>query len=66
MTTFEKKAYEYIKTQGEVQVTNIPKMMWGAIPNLEKKGLVTTCKKPTTPWASKKFTFVKVIKEIEV
>lgn len=58
ITEFEKKVYDFIKAQGEVQVTNIPKMMWGAIPNLKNAGLVKTSKKPTTPWASKKHTFV--------
>ena len=61
ITEFEKKAYYYIKEQGEVPVSNIPKMMWGAIPKLKKAGLVKTYKKTTAPWASKKHTFVKVI-----
>jgi hypothetical protein len=62
ITEFEKKAYDYIREQGEVQVSNIPKMMWGAIPNLKTAGLVETCRKPTTPWAQKKHTFIKIIK----
>jgi hypothetical protein len=61
ITEFEKKTYDYIKEQGEVIVANIPKMMWGAIPNLKNVGLVETFKKPTTPWASKKHTFVRII-----
>jgi hypothetical protein len=61
ITEFEKKTYDYIKEQGELQVSNIPKMMWGAIPNLKTAGLVETYKKPTTPWAPKKHTFVKII-----
>lgn len=61
ITEFEKKAYDYIKEQGELQVSNIPKRMWGAIPNLKTAGLVETWKKPTAPWAQKKHTFVKVI-----
>jgi hypothetical protein len=60
ITEFEKKTYDYIRVQGEVQVSNVPRMMWGAIPNLKTAGLVETYKKPTTPWASKKHTFVKV------
>ena len=63
ITEFEKKAYDYIKLQGEVLVTNIPKMMWGAIPNLKNAGLVKTYKKPTSPWASKKHKFVKALEE---
>ena len=63
ITEFEKKTYEYIKEHGEVQVSNIPKLMWGAIPNLKKEGLVKTYKKPTSPWASKKHTFVKILEE---
>ena len=62
ITKFEKKTYDYIKEQGEVQVSNVPKMMWGAIPNLKKVGLVETYKKHTAPWASKKHTFVKILK----
>ena len=61
ITEFEKKTYDYIKEQGELQISNIPKRMWGAIPNLKTAGLVETCKKPTAPWASKKHTFVKVV-----
>ena len=61
ITEFEKKTYDYIKEQGELQVSNVPKMMWGAIPNLKNAGLVETYKKPTVPWASKKHTFVKIL-----
>ena len=46
-----------------MSVTNIPKMMWGAIPNLKNAGLVKTFKKPSTPWASKKHKFVKALEE---
>ena len=63
ITEFEKKTYDYIKEQGEVPVSIVPKMMWGAIPNLKKAGLVKTYKKQTSPWASKKHTFVKTIEE---
>ncbi|MCK5342443.1 MAG: hypothetical protein KAR20_03515 [Candidatus Heimdallarchaeota archaeon] len=61
ITKFEKKVYDFIKVKGESQVSNIPKMMWGAIPNLKNAGLVKTYKKPTTPWASKKKTFVQAL-----
>ena len=63
ITEFEKKAYNYIKEQGDVKVSNVPKMMWGAIPNLKNAGLVETYKKTTTPWASKKHTFVKTVEQ---
>jgi hypothetical protein len=63
ITEFEKKTYSFIKEQGEVKVSNIPKMMWGAIPNLKSAGLVETYKKTTSPWASKKHTFVKIVQQ---
>ena len=66
ITEFEKKVYDFIKVQGEVQVSNIPKMMWGAIPNLKNAGLVKTYKKPTTPWATKKKTFVQAFEESDL
>ena len=66
ITEFEKKVYDFIKVAGELQVSNIPKMMWGAIPNLKNAGLVKTYKKPTAPWASKKHTFVQALEEIEL
>ena len=62
ITEFEKKTYNFIKEQNAIQVSSLPKMMWGAIPNLKNAGLVETYKKSTTPWASKKHTFVKIIK----
>ena len=61
ITDFEQKTYDYIKEKGEIQISNIPKMMWGAIPNLKNAGLLETYKKATTPWASKKHTFVKIL-----
>lgn len=63
ITEFEKKTYDYIKEQGELKVSNIPKLMWGAIPNLKTAGLVETYKKTTNPWATKKHTFVKALEE---
>ncbi|MCW4023086.1 MAG: hypothetical protein ACOWW1_06410 [archaeon] len=61
ITEFEQKTYNFIKEQNSIQVSSLPKMMWGAIPNLKNAGLVKTYKKSTTPWASKKHTFVKTI-----
>jgi len=63
ITEFEQKVYDHIKSYDELLVSNIPKMMWGAIPNLKTAGLVKTYKKPTTPWASKKKTFIKTLEE---
>jgi len=40
--------------------------MWGAIPNLKNAGLVKTFKKPATPWASKKQTFVQTLEKSKV
>ncbi len=65
ITEFEKKTYDYIKEKDEIRVSNLPKMMWGAIPKLKTARLVETYKKPTTPWASKKHTFVKILKKPE-
>jgi len=63
LTEFERKVYAFIKAQGDVQVSNIPKRMWGAIPNLKSAGLVKSYRRPTTPWASKKQTFVKTLEK---
>jgi hypothetical protein len=61
LTDFEKEVYEFIKERGELLVSNVPKGMSGAIPNLKNAGLLKTFKKPTTQSASKKKTFVKAI-----
>ena len=65
LTDFEKEVYNFIRIKGESRISNIPKMMWGAIPKLKNAGLVKTYKKPTTPWSSKKHTFVKVLKQVD-
>ena len=59
LTDFEKKVYAFIKEHDEIIVSNVPKNMRGAIPNLKNAGLLKTFKKPTTHWASKKKMFVK-------
>ena len=61
LTEFEKKVYEFIKGHNEMIVSNIPKNMSGAIPTLITAGLIESFRKPTSPWASKKKTFVKAI-----
>jgi hypothetical protein len=61
LTDFEKEVYEFIKERDEMLVSNVPKHMSGAIPNLKNAGLLKTFKKPTTQNASKKKTFVKAI-----
>jgi hypothetical protein len=61
ITEFEQKTYDFINEQDGIQVSSLPKNMWGAIPALKNAGLVETYKKSTAPWASKKHTFVKII-----
>ena len=61
LTEFEKKVYDFIKEHNEIIVSDVPKNMKGAIPNLKNAGLIETFKKPVTPWASKKQLFVKSI-----
>ena len=63
LTNFEKEVYAFIKAQGEVQISNLPRRMWGAIPKLRNAGQVKTYKRPTVLGASKKQTFVKAIEE---
>ena len=62
LTEFEKKVYDFIKEHNEMIVSDVPKNMRGAIPNLKNAGLLETFRKPTNPWASKKQLFVKTIK----
>jgi len=40
--------------------------MMGAVPDLKNRGLVEVYKKLTTPWASKKRKFVRVIERTEI
>ena len=61
LTKFEKQVYDFIKEHNEMIVSNVPKKMSGAIPNLINAGLLETFRKPATSWASKKKTFVKAI-----
>ncbi|MFZ7138501.1 MAG: hypothetical protein ACOWW1_08810 [archaeon] len=56
----EKKTYNFIKNTGEIQTTNLPKSMWGAIPSLKNKGLVEIFKKYTSYFKSRKKKFVRV------
>jgi hypothetical protein len=56
----EKKTYDFIKEAGEIQTNNLPKRMWGAIPNLKNKGLVEVFKKYTSYFKSRKKKFVKI------
>ena len=62
LTEFEKKVYDFIKEYNEMIVSDVPKNMRGAIPNLKNAGLLETFRKPTNPWASNKQLFVKTIK----
>jgi hypothetical protein len=63
LTEFEKKVYDFIKEHNEMIVSNVPKNMSGAIPNLKNAGLLETFRKAVSPRASKKKTFVKAIKK---
>jgi hypothetical protein len=56
----EKKTYSFIKNAGEVQTTNLPKQMWGAVPSLKNKGLIEIFKKYTSYFRSRKKKFVRV------
>lgn len=56
----EKKTYNFIKNAGEIQTTNLPKSMWGAIPSLKNKGLLEIFKRYTSYFRSRKKKFVKV------
>ncbi|MGD9131538.1 MAG: hypothetical protein PVH73_08210 [Candidatus Bathyarchaeota archaeon] len=60
LSGIERKAYNFIKDVGEVQTTNLPKRMWGAIPNLENMGLIEVFKKYTSYFRSRKKKFVKI------
>ena len=60
LTEFEKKVYDFIKEHGEMIVSNVPKNMSGAIPNLKNAGLLETFRKPASPWVSKKQDAVQV------
>lgn len=63
LSAMEKKTYNYIKDAGEIQTTNLPKQMWGAIPNLKNVGLVEVIKKYTSYFKSRKKKFVKIKNE---
>jgi hypothetical protein len=56
----EKKIYTFIENAGEVQTTNLPKQMWGALPSLNNKGLIEIFKKFTSYFRSRKKKFVRV------
>ncbi len=63
LTEFEKQVYNFIREHDKMIISNVPKHMSGAIPNLKNAGLLKTFKKSTTQWASKKKTFVKAIEQ---
>ena len=66
LTEFDKKVHSFIKERGEVLICNIPSRMMGAVPNLKNRGLVEVYKKLTTPRASKKRKFVRVIERTKI
>ena len=59
LTDFEKKVYDFIKQSREVQTTNIPPRMRGAVSSLKNKGLIEVYKKRTSLWKSRKRKFVR-------
>jgi hypothetical protein len=61
LSEFEKQVYDFIKEHNELIVSNVPRNMSGALPNLINAGLLETFRKPTRPWASKKRKFVKAL-----
>jgi len=60
LSEMENKTYKFIEKVGEIQTTNLPKRMWGAIPNLKNKGLVEVFKKYTSYFRSRKKKYVKL------
>jgi hypothetical protein len=64
LSIIEKKTYDFIKDEGEVQIRNLPdKRMIGAITSLKNKGMVEIYRKYTSIFKRKKKKFVKVKKE---
>ncbi|UCG36369.1 MAG: hypothetical protein JSV64_07110 [Candidatus Bathyarchaeota archaeon] len=60
LTEFEKEVYDFIKGQGELLTSSVPKGMSGAIPGLIKKGAIDVFKKRTSRWTSRKRKFVRI------
>ena len=60
LTEFEKEVYDLIKERGEMLTSNVPTRMSGAIPSLDRKGVIEVFKKSTSRWASKKRKFVRI------
>ena len=56
----ENQTYEFIKKTGELQTTNLPRNMWGALPSLKNKGLIEIFKKYTIYYRKSKKKFVNV------
>ncbi|MBN1784945.1 MAG: hypothetical protein JW815_04340 [Candidatus Bathyarchaeota archaeon] len=65
LSKIQKETYNFIKDVGEIQTNNLPKRMWGAVPNLKNKGLVEVFKKYTSYFRSRKKKFVKIKKDKE-
>jgi hypothetical protein len=66
LSGIQKQTYNFIKNAGEVQTTNLPKRMWGAVPNLKNKGLVEVFKKYTSYFRSRKKKFVRIKNSKEI
>ena len=64
LNDFEREVYAFITARGALLTTNVPKRMMGAIPHLEKKGLVDIVKRRTSPWGPRKKKFV-IVKNVD-
>ena len=61
LSQIEKKTYNFIKDEGEIQTTNIQdKHMCGAVTSLKNMGLVEVFKKYTSYYRKRKKKFVKI------
>ena len=61
LSRIEKKTYNFIKDQGEIQTINIPnKRMRGAVAILKNMDLVRVFKKYTSYYRKRKKKFVKI------
>ena len=64
LSQIEKKTYNFIKNEGEIQTTNIhDKHMCGAVVSLKNMGLVEVFKKYTSYYRKSKKKFVRINSE---
>jgi len=63
LTKIEQETYNFIKSVGEIQTSNLPnRRMSGVISNLKNMGLVEVFRKYTSFFKNKKKKFVRVKK----